>query len=295
MPIYRRMRAPLRAVLCRTVLMSVVVMLLTSDAWCQTGSVASTSLRPFVIAWIPVIGRNGAIGGVLIDCDGVVSRATLDDTAALSDAWFKSSKPVSAVLNQPSKLRKVSLTRLEAALTRYLEKREVLPDEMMFLAGLQRVEYVFVYPETKEIVIAGPADGWHLDLRGAIVGNSSKRPVLRLDDLVDAFRAAVALPVAPISCSIDPTDEGLMRLQRLLRSRGLQLNEQTVEQMQETLGPHKIRVTGVAPDSHFSHVMVAADYVMKRLAMGLERSPVAALPSYMDLLKTQQARASRVA
>ncbi len=163
------------------------------------------------------------------------------------------------------------------------------------LAGLQRVEYIFVYPETKEIVIAGPADGWHLDRCGAFVGNMSKQPVLRLDDLIDAFRAAVASPVESIRCSIDPTDEGLMRLQRLLRSRGLQLSEQTVRQMQETLGPHRIRVTGVAPDSHCSHVMVAADYVMKRLAMGLERSPVVALPSYMQLLKTQQARPSRVA
>jgi hypothetical protein len=144
-------------------------------------------------------------------------------------------------------------------------------------------------------VIAGPADGWHLDRRGAFVGNMSKQPVLRLDDLIDAIRATAGSSPRMISCSIDPTDEGLVRLQRLLRSRGLQLNERTVTQMQESLGPHQIRVTGVASDSHFSHVMVAADYVMKRLAMGLERSPVVGLPSYMELLKTQPARSSRVA
>jgi len=290
------MRALKRAVLSWTCLASVVVLMSTLDALSQNvGSVSSVSLRPFVVSWTPVIGRNGAIGGVSIDAGGVVSRVTRDDTAMLSDAWLKASKPVAVELNRPSRLRKVSLTRLEAALTRYLDNGRALPDEMMFLAGLQRVEFIFVYPETKEIVIAGPADGWHLDWRGAFVGNMSKQPVLRLDDLIDAFRATASSSDEMISCSIDPTDDGLKRLQRLLRSRGLQLNEQTVKQMQETLGPHKIRVTGVAPDSHFSHVMVAADYVMKRLAMGLERSPVVGLQSYMELLKTQRARASRVA
>lgn len=278
---------------CATIT-SVLVLSLSSITFAQTGSVASTTLRPFVISFTPVIGRNGAIGGVSIDASGVVSRKSWDESAALTAAWLKASKPVANELNRTSKLRMVSLGRLESALTPYLDKGDAIPDEMMFLAGLQRVEYVFVYPDSREIVIAGPADGWHLDHRGTFVGNMSKRPVLRLDDLIEAFRNTATSPTKPISCSIDPTEEGLIRLQRLLRSRGLQLNEQTVEQMQETLGPHQIRVTGVETDSHFSHVMVAADYVMKRLAMGLERSPIAGLPSYMELLKTERSRSPRV-
>ena len=158
MAICRELRARNRVVFPWTWLASVVVLLVTPDAFCQSsvgavGSVGSVSWRPFVLSWNPVIGRNGAIGGVSIDGSGVVSRTTLDDTAMLSDAWLKASKPVAAVLNRPSRLRKVSLTRLEAALTRYLDERAALPDEMMFLAGLQRVEFVFVYPKTKEIVI----------------------------------------------------------------------------------------------------------------------------------------------
>jgi hypothetical protein len=41
--------------------------------------------------------------------------------------------------------------------------------------------------------------------------------------------------------------------------------------------------------------MVAADYVMKRLAMGFEQAPVAGMPSYMELLRAKSSRISRVA
>ena len=37
---------------------------------------------------------------------------------------------------------------------------------MQFLAGLTRVRYVFYYPETKDIVLAGPAEGWAADAAG---------------------------------------------------------------------------------------------------------------------------------
>ncbi len=260
----------------------------------QVGSVRSTEWRPFVISFIPVIGRNGAIGGVSIDGDGFVDRAETAETAKLSDAWLKAARPVAAELNRASELRKVSLPRLEAALGRYLERNVAIPDEMLFLAGLQRIDYVFVYPEANDIVIAGPADGWHLDRRGAFVGNTTHRPVMRLDDLIEAFQAAADASGAGMSCSIDPTEEGLVRLQRLLRSRDLQFNAGTVERMQQAVGAHRVTVRGVAPDSHFGHVMVAADFLLKRLAMGLEKSPVPALPSYMDLLRQQPARVARL-
>ena len=36
--------------------------------------------------------------------------------------------------------------------------------------------------------------------------------------------------------------------------------------------------------SHFARVLVAADYRMKRLAMGFEPSPVRGLPSFLEML-----------
>ncbi len=282
-----------RAMFTVAVILTLCELVRPNTAGGQISSVGSTSFRPFVVSWTPVIGRNGAVGGVSIDSEGVVSRATPADTARLSEAWLKSATPIAGALNRPSRRRMVSLTRLETALTKRLDT-DTLPDEMMLLAGLQRVDYVFVYPASREIVIAGPADGWHLDRRGVFVGNGSQQPVLRLDDLIDAFRNAAARRIEPISCSIDPTPDGLVRLQQLLSSRRLQFNPRMVEQMQEALGPHQIRVTGVPPDSHFSQVMVRADYMLKRLAMGLDESPVDRLPSYMQMLKSRSGRSGRV-
>ena len=84
-----------------------------------------------------------------------------------------------------SRLRKVSLNRLEAALQ---ANNGVLTDEMRHLAGLLRARYVFYYPETKDIVIAGPAEGWMANPSGRVVGINSGRPVLQLQDLVVALR-----------------------------------------------------------------------------------------------------------
>ena len=33
-------------------------------------------------------------------------------------------------------------------------------DEMLTLAGLEKIKYVFVYPETGDVVLAGPAGAW---------------------------------------------------------------------------------------------------------------------------------------
>ena len=60
---------------------------------------------------------------------------------------------------------------------------------MRYLAGLLRVRYVFYYPDSKDIVLAGPAEGWVPDPAGRIVGITSRRPVVQLQDLVVALRA----------------------------------------------------------------------------------------------------------
>jgi len=36
----------------------------------------------------------------------------------------------------------------------------------VLLAGLQRIEYVFLAPDSKDIVLAGPAEGWRVNEQG---------------------------------------------------------------------------------------------------------------------------------
>jgi hypothetical protein len=55
--------------------------------------------------------------------------------------------------------------------------------------------------------------------------------------------------------------------------------------MEQQLGDQNVTLTGVRPSGHFARVMISADYMMKRIAMGLDPSPVAKLPSYVQLLQ----------
>ena len=71
-----------------------------------------------------------------------------------------------------------------------------------------------VYPEERDIVLVGPAEGWALDPRGYFVGAKSGRPMLLLDDLLVALRAAIQSP-SVLSCSINPTPEGIRRVNGL--------------------------------------------------------------------------------
>ena len=45
----------------------------------------------------------------------------------------------------------------------------------------------------------------------------------------------------------------------------------------------------MSPTTHFAQVLVAADYLMKRLAMDFEPAPIADMPSYLELLKARSA------
>ena len=102
-------------------------------------------------------------------------------------------------------LRKISLRRLEAAVAAAAKETQPLADEIRFLGGLQRIQYVFVYPERNDIVLAGPADGWKVDDAGITVAVTTGLPVMLLDDLLVALRGVDAAREEPISCSIELT------------------------------------------------------------------------------------------
>lgn len=230
--------------------------------------------------------RQSSVGGVAIDPSGLIKNIYSDPVAQaeLRRARDAAAQDLPTDLQQPSPMRKVSLRRLEAAIADHLANGAPLPDEMLALAGLQDVRYVFVYPEQNDIVLAGFGEGWKIDDRGNAVGLTTGRPVLLLDDLLTALRTAATSAGGQMSCSIDPTSEGLERLRRAvatMRTAGdLRATAATIEQ---ALGPQVISIQGVSGTSHLAMVMVAADYRMKRLGMGLDRSPVRGLPSYLEM------------
>jgi hypothetical protein len=236
---------------------------------------------------------NRAVGGVAISTDGILSLPAETDRRLLRDELVKAVGKPSGELNQPVELRMISLRGLEAAIhdARANGVGE-LPDEVKYLAGLQRVQYVLLYPEQNDIVLAGPGEGWKVDDQGNIVGVTTGLPVIHLDDLVVAFRSSEEARTKKnggITCSIDPTEQGLRQFEQVVNQAGGRMQPGVVQMLEKAMGPQKITVTGVPETSHFARVLVASDYRMKRYAMELDKSPVPGLPSFVGMLKSKKA------
>ena len=167
-------------------------------------------------------GNLTGAAGVVVDADGVLrTKFYADPNGALSRQQAAAAKAsLNAQVAKASQLRKVSLNRLEAAIRERLDGLQKPSDDMRSLAGLTRVKYVFYYPDTKDIVLAGPAEGWVQDISGRKRGIDSGRPIVELDDLIVALRAFApgGKNAGVIGCSIDPTQEGLANMQAFLKS-----------------------------------------------------------------------------
>jgi hypothetical protein len=226
------------------------------------------------------------VGGVSIDARGVVSNVRLDELNELRREREAALRPVPGDLKAAA-MRKVSLRQLESAIAEHRQNGTPIGDEMRYLAGLQRIQYVFIYPEHNDIVLAGPGEGWRLNATGDVVGATTSRPVMLLDDLLVALRSIEGARQTGINCSIDPTSEGIVRLQALFkRTRAVGDDpDPLLAAIEQTLGPQTITVSGVPDTSHFARVLVAADYRMKRLAMGFEEPPISGVPSFLQMMK----------
>lgn len=239
----------------------------------------------FAVLVLPSAARAQLISpnaGVVISPEGVLRKQVyVDETGQLQRERIAHAKATqSAEVTRKSPLRKVSLNRLEKAIQAQLAQDRQPTDEMKYLAGLTGIQFVFYYPETRDVVIAGPAEGWVTDLSGRVVGLHTEQPIIELQDLVAALRAyppgKSGGPV--IGCSIDPTQEGLARMQEFLRSFGTYATpadtQTIVNGLRTSLGLQQIRIMGVPADTHFAQVMVEADYRMKLIGIGLEPPPV---------------------
>jgi hypothetical protein len=260
----------------------------------QVSSVGVVTIRPFVTGLVPVVGPSGFVGGVSIDAAGVVAKSDVETLGRLRELRLKALVPLASELAAASPLRKISLRGIAREIDRLRRTGQPVSDELQNLAGLQRAEFVLVYPERGDIVLAGFAEGWKVDPLGNVVGPSTGRPVLQLDDLIVALRTAKnAATESGITCSIDPTPEGSLRLRKLLDARGLPMNDATLSRLEETLGPQQITITGVPPASRFACVLVAADFSLKRLGMNHEPAPVEGMPSYLEMLRSPSAPSPR--
>jgi hypothetical protein len=248
-------------------------------------------------------GGPGAIdgfeGGVFVDAEGVLRPLIqIENSPRLSLARSRAAKAAdNSDARRPSPMRKVSLTRLEKMVQMRLAAGEKLDQDMLMLAGLQRIEYVFVYPESGEIVLAGPAGDWRLDAEGRAVNPKSGRPVCQLDDLVVVLRHMTRSKDARFGCNIKPRPEALAKTQALLKAgstkpipAGKRAREAWLEKIRSAVGKQDIEVYGVDPRTRVGRVMVEADYRMKLIGMGLEPG-VQGVTSYLDSIKLAKGEA----
>jgi len=182
----------------------------------------------------------------------------------------------------------VSLTRLEREAQIRWAFGKLPTESMRMLAGLQRVKYVFVYPDTGDIVIAGPAGGWRTDSEGRQVSAEGNTPVLHLDDFVEVLRNARGHG-GKFTCSITPRRENLAAAQTYLNEsakRPLHADQRTawLSQVRKLVGKQVIEVAGLEPRSRAARVIVEADYRMKLVGLGLEEG-VYGLTNYLDSIE----------
>ncbi len=241
------------------------------------------------------VGGPGSIKefptGVHVDAQGLLQPLLKTETdaglAALRQSAAARRRHDSARRQSP--LRMVSLPRLEKHVQLRLAAGLPPTEEMEVLAGLQRIEYVFVYPETGDLVLAGPAGDWRLDAENHYRSVDNGRPVLRLDDVVVILRHARSGPDAKFGCMINPRQEALAKVQAFLdKSSKVAIRADDrrawLERLRSQLGKQDIVVYGLDPRTRAARVMVEADYRMKLVGMGLEES-VPGVKSYLDLIE----------
>ena len=248
----------------------------------------------FAILWIMTLAVPASaqviqqsVGGVLIDADGMLRQISAEQRTKQFHDLRQNLAAVPTDLTEASEVRKISLRKLNDALASAVADAKPIADDLRYLGGLQRVEYVVVIPEEKDILLVGPGGPWQATESGDVVGTKTGLPVILLDDLIVAMRSADGARSQAISCSIDPTAEGRVAFQKYVAQQK-RFHSGIMETVKKLMGPQKISLTGVSKESHFAQVLVAADYRMKRIAMHLEESPVAEIPSFLELAKKRR-------
>ena len=233
----------------------------------------------------------GLTSGVAVDANGVLQALSSVEFGGplMQQRLMQARANLDRDIARRSQLRKVSLTRLAKVVGQRIQQGHGPDQAMKNLAGLTRIQYVFYYPESKDIVIAGPAEGWMQNLAGRTVGIDTGHPIVELQDLAVALRAFPpgGESSSMVYCSIDATPEGLANMQQFLQNTGRYFaggidEQQIVQGLRDSLGMQVITLGGIPGNTHFAQVMVEADYRMKLIGIGLEPTP-ARFSSYIEL------------
>ena len=203
---------------------------------------------------------GGAVtGGVAISPDGMLQ--------------YRQVAPIARTTGKADQLY-VSLPRALAAWKEAREAGKEPPADVRYLKGLTSIRNVFIFPEQHDIVLAGPAETYKADNPLQPVGTISGRPVVQLEDLIVAMRAITGRARGDFfGCSLDGPTNFNEVWEPTLKKYNNRASNALVEEMRKVLGPQQVKLYGVPEDSRLGFAMLAADYRLKRVAMGLETVP----------------------
>lgn len=220
---------------------------------------------------------GGGSGGIHIDPQGVIRELERRVRSPKGNEG-----PTDKLLATPSDARHISLKRLDQALQSALASGNPIPLEIQFLAGLVKIDTVYVDRQNEDVVLIGPAEGWRMD-EGRPVGKTTKRATLHLEDLANAMRC-VFRGSGEVRCSIDPTRSGLAALRDVPFPAEVTPKSAADyrDDVAATFGLQIVSTAGVPEGSRFALTMVEADYRMKRMALGREKLP--GVVSHLDTL-----------
>lgn len=225
------------------------------------------------------MGAPFTAGGVCIDAEGVVRTEPRIDPQ-LAEVRRLASKGA-----KDEKLVYISLPKLFESLRR---AGGAVPVTDLYLGGMVKLQYVFVFPEEQDLVIAGPAEPFNANAQYRPLGQVTGRPVLHLDDLVTAFRACgPAGSETALGCDLQMTAEIAGRIREKTREIQPKLPEMGERRASEAIaraaGTQPVRFFGVPPDSRFGIACIEADYQLKQLRLGILKSPVKGVRSHVSM------------
>ncbi len=251
--------------------------------------------------WFDIDSEGGRISqfaqGVFVGGPALLASMSLamDDSGLMHAANLARTSNQNRDVKVQSDFRLVSLTRLEKHVQQLLEAGQPIPGDVLNLAGITEVRFLFLFPETGDVVIGGPAGNWTAAADGRSVGAVSGRPTLQLDDLVTLSRTFSRDGNRFFMCSIDPKPGQVKQLQDYVAANRRQLTARSAQEwtakLEETLGLQNVIVQGLPAGSRVASVIVDADYRMKEIGIG-KREGVSGMKSYFDLLSRSERRGS---
>lgn len=224
-----------------------------------------------------VTGFGSDVAGVAISPEGHVRSREIDPRQDLAErrARARDAAANKNATNDPA-LVYVSLPKAFAEARACVGAGKPIPDDLLYLGGMTQLRYVFVYGDDHDLVIAGPGGPFQKRDPLNVVSARTGRPVLHLDDLVAALRTARRRDGRTFGCAIDPDPDSVNKSADVMARFAGASRKERMNEMAKALGPQQVRVFGTEPDTRLAFVCVAADYKLKRFALGLDRA--AAVP-----------------